>query len=160
MKQAMRYSGILCGLFICFHSCTKQQAEVPMQMSNKSLFRLIQETAGSGYYKNGAVLSPAGDSPHGSFKLRMNAKAQTVLNGDGELPAGKTFPDSSLIVKEIEGSSHIKYAIMYKNKQSWLWAEFGSGGNVVYSIGSKGGGCIPCHSGTPNRDLVRSFDLH
>ncbi|MBL0054566.1 MAG: hypothetical protein IPP29_25345 [Bacteroidetes bacterium] len=40
------------------------------------------------------------------------------------------------------------------------WAEFKPDGTVTYSAANKGSGCIGCHSGTPNRDLTRTFDLH
>ncbi|HEX8515653.1 MAG TPA: hypothetical protein VF868_05590 [Bacteroidia bacterium] len=152
------------GLFACFciiiHSCTKEKGAVPFQVSDRSLFRLVQETAGSGYYQSGAVLPGAGNSPHGSFKLRMNSVAQRVLNVSGELPAGAVFPDSSFLVKEIQSAGPIQYAVMYKNGKSWDWAEFNSSGEPYYSVAKKGGACISCHSGASNRDLVRTFDLH
>jgi hypothetical protein len=155
----IRFAIIIC-LSIILHSCRNDKGAVPFQVTNKSLFELVQQTAGSGYYQSGAVLAPAGNSPHGSFKLRMNSKAQTALNSSGELPAGSKFADSSLIVKELQGAGAIQYAVMYKNGKSWAWAEFSSSGEPVYSVTSNGSSCIPCHSVSPNRDLTRTFDLH
>jgi hypothetical protein len=163
-QMKLSSSTILLVFFIFFillvHSCAKDKGEVPFQVTNKSLFELVQQTAGSGYYQSGTVLPAAGNSPHGSFKLRMNTKAQTVLNSSGELPTGGVFPDSSLLVKELQLSGTTQYAVMYKDGTSWAWAEFSASGNPVYSVTSQGAACIPCHSSSVNRDLVRTFDLH
>jgi hypothetical protein len=150
---------IIC-LIIILQSCRNDKGPVPFQVTNESLYKLVQETAGTGYYQSGNVLPGAGNSPHGSFKLRMNNIAQTVLNSSGELPVAGIFPDSSLIVKELQLSGTTQYAVMYKSGKSWAWAEFSASGNPVYSVTSNGAACISCHSGTPNRDLVRTFDLH
>ena len=158
--QMTRLLAILFVFILLFHSCAKDKGPVPFQVSDRSLFELVQHTAGSGYYQSGAVLPGAGNSPHGSFKLRMNSVAQRVLNSAGELPAGGTFPDSSLIVKELQLPGTTQYAVMYKDGASWAWAELSASGNAVYSVTSKGASCIPCHSGSTNRDLVRTFDLH
>ncbi|MCE3281023.1 MAG: hypothetical protein K0S44_3214 [Bacteroidetes bacterium] len=148
-------------LTIILSSCTKDKGQVPFQVNDRSVFDLVLQTAGSGYYQSGAVLPGAGNSPHGSFKLRMNNVAQRILNSAGELPAGgAVFPDSSLIVKEIQSPGEIQYAVMYKNGRSWAWAEFRGDGKAIYTITANGASCISCHSVTPNRDLVRTFDLH
>ena len=42
----------------------------------------------------------------------------------------------------------------------YQWAEFKTDGTTSYSTAKKGDACISCHSGSSNRDLVRSFDLH
>lgn len=162
----MKYSRIafLFSFCVCFliilRSCKYDKGPVPLQLSNKTLFDYIQKTTGSGYYQNGNILNPAGNSPHGSFKLRMNNFAQQVLDSLGEPSSGTIFPDSSLIVKEIEAGSPIKYAVMFKNKGSWAWAEYSTSGEVFYSIAAKGEACISCHSVSPNTDLTRTFDLH
>jgi hypothetical protein len=150
----------LVGALIIFHSCAKEKAKVPFQVTNQALFELIQQTAGSGYYQSGMILSPKGNSPHGTFKLRMNNVAQRVLNTDGELSPGETFPDSSLIVKELQSAGTTQYAVMYKSGSEWSWAEISASGNPIYSVTSNGAACIPCHSSSTNRDLIRTFDLH
>jgi hypothetical protein len=147
-------------IIIGLSSCRNDKGAVPFQVTDKSLFELVQQTAGTGYYQNGDTLSPAGNSPHGNFRFRMNSVAQRVLNSSGELPSGGIFPDSSLLVKEIVNPGPIQYAVMYKNKNSWAWAEFKGNGEVYYSVTSNGKSCISCHSGSTNKDLVRTFDLH
>lgn len=130
---------------------------------------LYEEAVASGYtdYQNGTLLNPAAPSPHGAFKLRFNAIAQAVLDSSGELPVGNTFPAGSILVKELyTGNTLSQYAVMKKaptqanSANGWVWAEFAPGGAVTFSSGKKGNGCTGCHSGTPNRDLVRTFDLH
>jgi len=141
-------------------SCKNERGPVPFQVTDNSLYSLVQQSAGSGYYKSGDTLAPAGDSPHGLFRLRMNSVAQRVLNNLGELPGGRSFPDSSLIVKEVITPGPIQYAVMYKNGNSWSWAEFKGNGDTYYSVTQNGRACISCHSASPNRDLIRTFDLH
>lgn len=109
-------------------------------------------------------------SPHDKFmRTNFNAKAASVLGPDGKLSAGKTFPDSSLIVKEISSSetgSLKLYAVMYKIPKAsnagngWVWAEYKPGGSVETGAGNKGTSCMGCHSSGKNRDLVKIFDLH
>jgi len=146
-------------LFFLF-SCRNDKS-YPGAFNDAGLFALTTDTAGTTYYQNGNILSAAGNSPHGSFKLRFNAKATSVLNGQLELSPSGIFPDSSLLVKEVfSGTTLQLYAVMFKHKGEWAWAEYGVTGNVIYSLANQGGACISCHSQSPNRDLVRTFDLH
>ena len=130
---------------------------------------LYEEATAGGftYYQTGDLLAPASPSPHGNFKLRFNPTAQAALDGTGELPENNAFPTGSILVKEIfSGTNIILYAVMKKDPSNsnagsgWLWAEFNPDGSASFSSSKKGDGCIGCHSGTPNRDLVRTFDLH
>jgi hypothetical protein len=160
MKFSVLISAFFVTCFIVVHSCTYDKGPMLPPLSNELLFEYVQKTAGKGYYQNGNTLNPAGNSPHSSFTLRMNEHAQQVLDNFGELSTGNIFPDSSLIVKENQTGSSIKYAVMFKNGGSWTWAEFGASGEVFYSITSEGKVCISCHSTSPNRDMTRTFDLH
>lgn len=144
-------------------SCKKDKAE---EDANQAL---IDEANSSGYtyYQSGTLLSGVSPSPHGSFKLRLNNIAKAALDSTGELPVGNSFPAGSVIVKEIfSGNTIDQFAVMKKDASNanagngWVWAEFKPDGTVTYSAANKGSGCIGCHSGTPNRDLIRTFDLH
>lgn len=119
------------------------------------------------YQGNDVVLSAAGNSPHGNFKLLFNQTAWNALDSNGKLPVGNTFPDGSLIVKEvIKGGSTDLYAIMKKDPTSslsnlgWLWNEFKPNGGLVIGVSDKGDACVGCHRGNTNRDFTNSFDLH
>lgn len=119
------------------------------------------------YQNNDVVLTAAGNSPHGSFKLLFNQTAWDALDSTGKLPVGATFPDGSLIVKEvIKGGSTDLFAIMQKkpssslSNQGWLWNEFEPNGDLIISVSDKGDACVGCHRGNTNRDFTNSFDLH
>lgn len=119
------------------------------------------------YQNNDAVLSASGNSPHGSFKLLFNQTAWDALDSTGKLPVGGSFPEGSLIVKDIiKGGSTDLYAVMLKNPGSslsnlgWVWNEFKPDGSVVIGASDKGDACVGCHRGNTNRDFTNSFDLH
>lgn len=124
-------------------------------------------SGGYHYYQTGNLLSGISPSPHGSFKLRFNETAFAVLDSTGELPSGSRFPVGSVIVKEVySGNNNSLYAVIKKEpsnslaKDGWLWAELNTDGSTHYSAGNKGSGCSGCHGGAPNRDFIRTFDLH
>ncbi len=130
---------------------------------------LLQEATSGNYtyYQNGALLPGVAPSPHGSFKLRVNDIAASVLDSAGELPVGVSFPKGSVLVKDIYTNGElVLYSIMKKDPsntyagKNWVWAEIKPDGTTPESAEKKGSACINCHSGTPNRDLVRTYDLH
>lgn len=151
-------------LIAAVQSCKKDDDE-----GNSTDQALYDEITSGAYtnYQGGNVLSGASPSPHGSFKLRFNGTAAAALDSTGELPTGGSFPAGSVLVKEVTSGGNITlYAVMKKDPSNslsgsgWLWAELKTDGSVEFSTAKKGDGCISCHSGAPNRDLVRTFDLH
>jgi hypothetical protein len=151
------------GIILLYQACRNDKVETNL------VNELYEESTATGlsYFKNASLLAGVSPSPHGSFKLKFNAIAQAALDSTGELPVGKTFPEGSLIVKDIySGSTLSLIAIMKKDASSdyagngWVWVEFKPDGETEYSIEKKGEACTGCHSGTPNRDLTRTFDLH
>lgn len=133
---------------------------------NESLYDEAKASDLVFYQNTDALLSPAGSSPHGPFKLKFNSLAASQLGADGRLPIGSIFQTGSLIVKEVYvGSTLELYVVMKKDDskfagEGWLWAEYEPDGKAVYNISEKGNSCIACHATNPNRDLVKSFDLH
>lgn len=131
---------------------------------------LYEEARASGlsYYKGkDTIWGPAGGSPHGNFKLKFNSTALAAFGSDGKLPVGASFPDGSLIVKEIyENGSLTLYAVMKKEPSNkwagngWLWGEYETDGDTKFSVAEEGSGCTGCHSSGTHRDYARSFDLH
>ncbi len=163
MRKSIFVISFFAAAIVILQSCEKDKTDP--DADNK----MYSEITASGftYYQSGNILSAASPSPHGSFKLRFNSTAAAALDSTGELPAGNTFPNGSVIVKDIYNGTDLKlYAVMKKDPGSsnsgsgWLWAEFNTDGSTVFSTGKKGDGCISCHSGSPNRDLSRTFDLH
>ena len=155
-------------LFIAMKSCVYHDVSDMKTSENtdQSLFDEIGE-GGFIYFQNGSTLSPDPASPHGLFKLRFNSIAGASLDSNGELPAGGKFKEGSLVVKEVYQNNNLAvYAVMKKapsdnsSGNGWLWSEYALDGTPLSSIEGQGAGCINCHSNTPNRDLVRTFDLH
>lgn len=163
MRKAIITIGLMLTSIIIIQSCKKDTADTD---ADKALYSEIS-AGGYTYYQSGTLLSGVSPSPHGSFMLRFNATALAALDSTGELPAGGIFPSGSVIVKEIFDGSNINlYAVMKKDPSNgnagsgWVWAEFNTDGSAAFSTGKKGNGCISCHSGSPNRDLTRTFDVH
>jgi len=163
MKKTSLLFVFIASTIIGLHSCRKDHGETDV---DKLLFKTIQDT-GYTYYQNGSVLAGAAASPHGSFKLRYNAIAQSVLDANGELPSGNSFPTGSVIVKEIiSGGSIDLFAVMKKDpanqyaESGWLWAEIKTSGTAIYTAAKRGSDCVGCHGETPNRDFIRTFDFH
>lgn len=164
MKKWLTFATSIVCIALLAQSCKKEEEEIDATLWN--------EINGSGYaYYTGTpgITAAVGNSPHGFERVRFNTIAQQALDIDGKLPAGSAFPDGAVIVKEIFTSATGPlelYAIMKKNSTSLLagggyeWAEFTTDGNAAFSSDKKGNGCISCHSGNPNRDLVLTFDLH
>ena len=148
-----------------FQAC---KHEVDGAATDKILFNEARATDLIYYLNTPDITAPAGQSPHGDFRVRFNSIAAAALDTiTGELPVGATFPEGSLIVKDVyESGSLSLYAIMKKATHdplagaSWLWAEVHTDGAVVFSASKKGDGCISCHSSGDHRDLVRVVDLH
>jgi Cytochrome P460 len=143
-------------------SCKKKSKEM-----NQDLFIETTATGLMIYQNKDTILSAAGSSPHGAFKLKFNSTVLSQLGTDGKLASGTIFNDGSLIVKEVyNGSALTLYAIMKKDTKSkfaangWVWAEYDTNGKAVYSVSEKGKSCVSCHTSSKNRDLVMSFDLH
>jgi hypothetical protein len=160
MKTIIKF---LCAAFF-LSSCKNEKSD----SADKELYDETLNGSYTYYQNSNTILNAAGNSPHGTFKLKFNGTAQAALDSTGKLPVGSEFPTGSLIVKEIYsgGTSLTLYAIMKKAPgnvnagSNWLWSEYKPGGETVVSVTDKGSGCISCHSGNVNRDLTNSFDLH
>ena len=101
-------------------------------------------------------------------RVSLNAIAAGALQ-NGKLQSGGSFPDGSVVFKEIRPSttaSPTLYAVMYKDSANslagngWLWAEYGTSGSVTFSVSNRGSACTSCHQRElgPRHDLVRSFE--
>lgn len=162
----MRYPTVVVFAILCagLLSCKKRKEE----KLNESLYNETVNSSYTFYRGIDSVYTAAGGSPHGNFKLKFNPTAASALTDNGRLPVGQEFPDGSLILKEVyTGSSATLYVVMKKDKSSkfksegdWVWAEYGTDGEAVYSAGKKGESCTGCHTTGTTRDYVRSFDLH
>ncbi len=163
----------LCSIVIAsVQSCKddKEDDPIPAPTTDEQLFTEISTLTGYTYYVGTPDITAAlGGSPHGFERVRFNAIAQAALDGTGKLPVGGTFPEGSVIVKNIYASATGPLTMMAVMKKAstnsssgsnYLWAEFKLNGENVYSSALQGAGCVSCHSAPDNRDLVRTFDLH
>jgi hypothetical protein len=99
-------------------------------------------------------------------RVSMNSTAFDALLG-GRLPEGESFPDGSIIVKEVimDGRATL-LAVLVKDRSNplaghgWLWSELQPDGITVYSMRNRGEGCVGCHSRDegPRHDLIRTFE--
>ena len=158
-------TAIVISLLFFFSQCKKKATE-----EDKMLFDKAKVTTGFTYYKNNStVLASSPQSAHNAFfRVRFNATARAALTDSGRLPAGGSFPDGSLIVKELydsQSGSLQLLAVMEKatgnslSGANWLWAEYKDDGALVYSISKKGEGCTGCHGSAGSRDYMRLFEL-
>ena len=160
---------ILTLLSISLYSCVSDKEE-GVVISDATLYSLIKSSSFSFYKNNADTLQADASSPHGSFiRVNFNPKAQSVMNDSVSSLTGSTFPDESLIVKEIydvKGGPLQSYAVMYKlkgaanNGMGWIWSEIRPDGNVIYSTARQGDQCVSCHTEGANSNLVRTFALH
>jgi hypothetical protein len=145
-------------------SCKKENTDMETM-----LFSEFSTTTGYTFYKNSStIVASSAESPHNRFfRVRFNEIAKNALTNNGKLPVGGTFPEGSIVAKELYDSATGQlalYAVMKKASNDsnaangWLWAEYNANGQIVYSVTKKGAGCISCHK-TNARDLVRVFDL-
>lgn len=162
IKSTTTFLFALLAFLLLITSCSKTTDE------DKSLYEKVKSDAGFTFYKNNTtVLQSSGSSPHNAyFRMRYNSIAINAMTDSGKLPVGGTFPEGSLVVKELYDSptgSLKLLAVMEKASQGstgagWKWAEYTTDGKAAYSVAKKGEGCISCHS-TNSRDYNAVFNL-
>jgi hypothetical protein len=136
-------------------------------VSDEQLRALALSTGGWTYYKNSQTPIVRESNPHpGSALVRYNPKAATQLDATGKVRASASFPDSSVIVKELYSGSTLRaFTVMLKLRGSasagfdgWVWGEYLAGGGVQYSTSGRGAACSACHS--VGIDYTRMNDSH
>lgn len=145
------------------HSCKKEKLAEGI---DKELFDMSTQTQGFVWYKNSnSNLSKSSGSGHPQpfLKTRYNSTAATKLDANGMIIPGSQFPEGSLIVKELLGSSSEieRYAILYKKSSSaeadakgWVWGYINKNGTVAELASKKGEACIGCHTQSGNIDYM------
>lgn len=156
-------------LLTLVYSCVYHDIDTlaPIVYTDSILYAESVTLNGYRYFRSGNRLSPASESPHEQFRLRFNDIAWRSLDSNEELPAGNSFPEGSVIVKEmIIGDKMTQFAVMKKASSDgsavsgWIWAAYLPNGEATFSLNRKGDACVSCHGDSPNRDFVRTFDLH
>ena len=137
-------------------------------VSDAELYLRSQPDASWTYFKRSAIPIKRSSSAHTESHalVRYNALAATQLDAAGRVRAGASFPDSSIIVKELSNGTTVStYAVMMKLRgaasagyNGWTWAEFGPTGAVKYQTKGRGAACSTCHA--PGIDYTRMNDSH
>lgn len=139
------------------NSCKKKSAEVEKNI-DKELYDLSKSTKGFVFYKNSdSLLAKSSGTGHSQpfLKTRYNSIAATMLDSLGKIIPRSSFPEGSLIVKDlyIDSTTIGRYAILYKNAKNehadakgWVWGYVDANGEVAQPSSRKGQGCINCHS--------------
>lgn len=145
------------------YSCKKDKVA---SVNDQQLYDLAKETSGFVWFKNSSsILNKSSGSGHAEpfLRTRYNSVAASKLDSNGKIIAGTTFPEGSLIVKELYNNSSTlgRYAILYKkagtsvtDAKGWVWGYMNSDGSVVESATKKGTACINCHSQSDNIDYM------
>ncbi len=134
--------------------------------TDKELYDMAKETQGFTWYKyTSAYLPKSSGSGHNQplLRTRFNKEAATKLDSLGKVMSGASFPEGSLIVKELndDPSTLVRYAILYKktghtdaDANGWVWGYINADGTVSEPASNKGKACIGCHSQADNIDYV------
>ncbi len=157
---------ILSTLFIgvlIMSSCKKEKKG---SATDQELYNMSKLTADfTWFYNSSALLNRSSGSGHAQpfLRTRYNAIAADKLDSTGRIKPGSTFPEGSLIVKELyEDSTTLgRYAILYKKASSidadangWVWGYVNTDGSVAEPASNKGSACRNCHSQTDNIDYM------
>lgn len=141
--------------------------------TDQQLFALVTQEQPFGSYR----LFPNADSVatgtlNGStahrpmVRVSLNETAAGALRA-GHLPEGSSFPDGSVVFKEVRQEGQpILFAIVYKDRsnplsnEGWLWAELRTDGTAAFSMQNRGNGCVSCHAREqgPQHDYIRTFE--
>ena len=137
-------------------------------VADADLFTLAKIGPTWTFYKRNSTPIERSSRPHPETHalVRYNSRAATQLDAAGKVKSGASFPDSSIIVKELSnGSALSTYTVMMKLRGSssagfdgWVWAEYSPTGSVKYSTSGRGGSCSTCHSS--GIDYTRMNDSH
>ncbi|HSA42994.1 MAG TPA: cytochrome P460 family protein [Bacteroidales bacterium] len=151
------------GGILTISSCKKDEQAAG---TDKELYEMAKATSGFTWFKHSSSLlntSSGSGHPQAFLRTRYNAVAATMLDSSGKIMTGATFPEGSLIVKELFDNATTlgRYAMLYKNPGSsdadakgWVWGYINADGSVAEPASNKGSACISCHSQAGNIDYM------
>ncbi len=136
-------------------ACKHEETEDPR---DAELLELALDDEGFTWYKESdALLSKSAGSGHAQalLRTRFNTIAATILDTNGQVLPDTTFPNGSVIVKELfdDASTLALYAILFKkpthpyaDADGWVWGYMRPDGEVREPSSNKGSSCRGCHS--------------
>lgn len=162
-KKSIVLSVALSGMvLVLLNACRKEK----VIGTDAELYSMAKESAGFTWYRNSdALLGKSSGSGHSQLFLRtrFNDIAAGKLDVSGKVQEGADFPEGSVIVKELWGSTAVldRYAVLYKNQDSpnadakgWVWGYLNADGSVAEPSSNKGAACMGCHSQQGNIDYI------
>lgn len=140
-----------------------------LTVTDEALRQAVTARSAWAFFRNNANrLSRSAGSGHSEPQLRTqyNPRAAAMLDANGRVRAGATFPDSSIIVKELfSGGTLTTLAVMMKLRGSpqasrgeWIWGYYDAAGGMRASVTNRGSGCAGCHES--GLDYTRMNDSH
>jgi hypothetical protein len=150
------------GVLVFVQSCGKDELE----STDLELYNMALETDGFVWFNNSDALLPKSSGTghsHDYLRTRYNAIAASVLDSNGRILEMASFPEGSLIVKELFKTQDNldRYAILYKksdhidaDQNGWVWGYVNSDQSVAFAAARKGSSCINCHSQTGSIDYM------
>ncbi len=157
----MTMKGFTAAFFLMLgFACTKESG-VPADVAPYTDKAIADSSKSAKYhYKNNTIQS-GNNGQHGPYRLHFNSTAFSVLDSNMQLPLNKSFPDGSIIAKEVLKNGSIDlYAIMHKQNGVWRWGEIRPDGSTIYRLTENLQICTSCHSQAGNRDLVLTFKFN
>lgn len=168
MARAYTVALVLATIAVGIHACKHESNEV--RVDTELLERARSNEANVWYAFNDTLLPRSSGSGHSApyLRTRYNAIAASVLDSTGRVVADTTFPQGSLIVKDLmlDASTLERYAIMLKrtgdpaaDPEGWVWGYIFADGEVAVSAIDQGAVCRSCHSqsGHIDRTLMNEF---
>lgn len=153
---------IVIGGFL-LQSCSRDK--VPVQI-DRELYEMATDLNGFVWYQyNDSLYEKSPGSGHNwpFLKTRYNTIAQSQLDANGKVLANASFPEGSVVVKELfsDSATIVRYAVLWKNSSNdfadengWVWGYVNSDGSTATSAVHKGNTCISCHQQAGNIDYM------
>jgi hypothetical protein len=164
MRNKLTAATLLTFCLACAITITSCKKDKEATGIDKELYDMAKASTGFTWFKNSSsLLNKSSGSGHSQpfLRTRYNAVAASRLDSTGRIIAGSTFPEGSLIVKELYDNSTTlaRYAILYKKSGSaeadaagWVWGYINADGSVAEAASKKGSSCLNCHSQAENID--------
>tara|TARA_R110002050_G_scaffold200591_1_gene335483 strand:+ start:24898 stop:25416 length:519 start_codon:yes stop_codon:yes gene_type:complete len=151
---------------LCFLTLASCKHETITNDLNWDLYEFAKKTDGYRWFNNSnAPLPRSSGSGHSAplVRTRFNEIATTQLDSNGRVVSGITFPEGSVIVKELLNADESleRYAILYKQTNNefsdangWVWGYLFPDGSVSETALNKGNSCVGCHAQSGNIDGI------
>jgi hypothetical protein len=154
MRSCLKYPLIALFLLVIF-SCKKRLE--PAIGIDKEMFLMAIQSSDFTWYKNDPTyLGRSSGSGHSysMLRTRYNAIAAAMLDSNGKVKEGASFPEGSFIVKELSNDNTPgRYAMLLKraaaaeaDEKGWVWGYVNSDERVVTAASEKGDACKGCHN--------------